>query len=263
MTETVSVVIPSRLDAVQIEAPDILWLDNAIDSIRKQTAHVQIEIIVGLDRGAVAPEKLQQAAPEIRFAVADDVGQAAAINAAAAAANGDYLAMLEDDDRWQPRFLEHALQAIQEREFVSSNQLELPPGDLVGHINDFATPSGWFMRRSLWLEIGEMDPTFRFHLDNDWLGRLSDKGKRRVHLVEATAGTSLDELREKRPFLHSFVNAKPGFNLVLRHTEDAPLVLRTANPLGGMSMIKASPQARARSEAEQSRLIEKFGRFPY
>ena len=263
MTETISVVIPSRLDAVHIEAPDLLWLDQAIDSVRKQTAHIHFEIIVGLDRGAVAPEELQQACPEIRFAVARDVGQAEAINAAAALAKGDYLAMLEDDDRWHPRFLENALQAIKECEFVSSNQLELPPGDVVGHINDFATPSGWFMRRSLWLEVGEMDPSFRFHLDNDWLGRLSDQGNRRIHLVEATAAISLEQLKEKRPFLHSFVNAKPGFNFVVRHAEDAPLVLRTANPLGGMSMIKASPQARARSESEQSRLIEKFGRFPY
>lgn len=263
MTETVSVVIPSRLDAVRIEEPDLLWLDSAIDSVRQQTVDARIEIIVGLDSGAKAPEKYRDTADEILFAEAGDVGQASAINAAAARAGGDYLAMLEDDDRWQPRFLEHALQAIKECEFVSSNQLELPPGDVVGHINDFATPSGWFMRRSLWLEIGEMDPSFRFHLDNDWLGRLSDRGNRRVHLVESTAAISLDELREKRPFLHSFVNAKPGFNFVVRHAEKAPLVLRTANPLGGMSMIKISAEARARSEAEQARLVEKFGRFPY
>ena len=263
MTESVTVVIPSQLDQVHVETADELWLDRAVASVRKQTCSLPINIVVGLDHGAAAPSRFLEDAPEITFAVADEVSQVAAINAAVTEASGTYLAMREDDDRWQPRFLEHALEAIKECEFVSSYQLELPPDDVVGHINDFATPSGWCMRRSLWPESGNMATSFRFHLDNDWLGRLSDQGNRRVHLVEAGAATNLDELKEKRPFLHSFINAKPGFNFVVRHGEDAPLVLRTANPLGGMSMIKMSPQARAQREAVQTRLIEKFGRFHY
>jgi len=246
-----------------MEKPQELWLNRAIESIRAQKSALRIEIFVGLDHGVETPKRLVEFASSVTFAVADTVGQAAAINAAAAKANGDYLAILEDDDRWQPRFLEHALKAIEKCDFVSSNQLELPPDDVVGHINDFATPSGWFMRHSLWHEVGEMDASFRYHLDNDWLGRLSDQGNRRVHLVEATAATNLDELKRKRPFLHSFANAKPGYNFVVRHAEESPLVLRTANPFGGMSMIKASPEARARSEEEQERLRQKFGRFPY
>lgn len=263
MTASVSVIIPSRLDPVHMENPQELWLDRAIESIRAQKIPFQVKIFIGLDRGVEPPKRLTELAPNVTFAVAGSVGQAAAINAAAAKANGDYLAILEDDDRWQPRFLEHALKAIEKCEFVSSNQLELPPDDVVGHINDFATPSGWFMRRSLWLEVGEMDASYRYHLDNDWLGRLSDQGNRRVHLVEASAATNLDELERNRPFLHSFANAKPGYNFVVRHAENSPLVLRTANPFGGMSMIKASPEARARSEEEQERLRQKFGRFPY
>ena len=263
MTTTVSIVIPSRLDPVFMENPDELWLDRAIESIGLQTADAHIEVIVGLDRGTEAPQRLIDGDLQVSFAVADDVGQASAINVAVKNARGDYLAMLEDDDRWQPRFLEHALQAITECEFVSSNQLELPPNDLGGYINDFATPSGWFMRRSLWSEIGEMDPSYRYHLDNDWLGRLSDQGNRRVHLVEFTAARGLDELEEKRPFLHNFITAKPGYNFVVRHAEEVPLVLRTVNPHGGISMIRAAAEARARSEEEQNRLRAKFGRFPY
>lgn len=263
MSALISIVVPSRLDPVHMEHPDRLWLDRAIESVRRQSLDNPVEIVVGLDRGTPPPPKLTSEHPDIVFAIADERGQASAINAAAALARGDYLAMLEDDDRWQPRFLEHALKAITECEFVSSNQLELPPDDVVGRINDFATPSGWFMRRSLWSEVGEMDPDYRYHLDNDWLGRLSDQGNRRVHLVEAGAATNLEDLKKQRPFLYSFATAKPGFNFVVRHAEPAPLVLRTANPFGGMSMIRDSAEARTRSEAEQERLKEKFGRFPY
>ena len=145
MTEFVTVVIPSRLDQVHVETADELWLDRAVASVRKQTCSLPINIVVGLDHGAAALSRFLEDAPDITFAVADEVSQAAAVTEA----SGTYLAMLEDDDRWQPRFLEHALEAIKECEFVSSNQLELPPDDVVGHINDFATPSGWFMPRSL------------------------------------------------------------------------------------------------------------------
>lgn len=262
MKSDISVVIPSRLDSVEVEAPDALWLDRAIASIRRQTIGLErcIEIVVGLDFGVTPPPR-----ESVYFANAaqSEGRQAAALNAAVAETHGEYLAILEDDDRWQPRFLEAAMKAIGECDFVSSNQLELPPGSVVGPINDFATPSGWFMRRTLWNEIGEMDATYRYHLDNEWLGRLSMAGKRRVHLVERGVPEDLAALEKARPFLNSYVTARPGLNRLLRHDEEFPLVLRTANPLGGMSMIRLSSEARARSDAEQEKLKAKYGRFPY
>lgn len=263
----ISVVIASRLDPIHIEDPERLWLYRAVESVRNQTVaqEKRIEIIVGLDKGTVPPAALPASVGDIAFvnAAAAEGRQAAALNAAAARTTGEFLAFLEDDDVWQPPFLEHALEAIKKCEFVSSNQLELPPDSDTGHINDFPTPSGWFMRRSLWAEVGEMDTSYQYHLDNEWLGRLSNQGNRRVHLVERTAATDIAELKEKRPFLNSFVEAKPGFNFVVRHGGDRPLVLRTTNPFGGMSMIAASEKAKARSEEEQARLIALFKRFPY
>ena len=152
--------------------------------------------------------------------------------------------------------------SIVEYDFVSSNQLEILPDGKISGINDFPTPSGWFMRRDLWDEIGGMDTSYRYHLDSDWLGRLSDAGKRRIHLIETTAPQNSEERREKRPFLSSFIDAKPGFNFVSRHDEKVPLVLRSANPQGGMSMIRTNAEARARSHEEFTRLITVYGRCP-
>lgn len=262
MNPGISVVIPSRLDAVEVEAPDLLWLDRAIESVRRQTIAkiMPVEIVVGLDAGVLAPAR-----GAVRFVNASrsEGRQAAAVNAAAARSTGEFLAFLEDDDRWHPRFLETAIRAIAVCDMVHSNQLELPPGSVAGPINDFATPSGWFMRRTLWEEIGGLNTDYRYHLDNEWLGRLSAAGKRRLHLVERSVPEDEAALEAKRPLLYSYMTARRGLNLLQRHEEEFPLVLRTANPLGGMSMIRASAEARTRSEAEQERLRAEFGRFPY
>lgn len=266
MPTVVSIVIPSRLAPVREENPQALWLERAIESIHRQTVstNAQIEIIVGIDHGTAPPENSFYGQDWIFFAItpASENGQAAAINAAAAEAQGEYLAILEDDDRWRPNFLEHGLRAIAEYDFVSSNQLETPPGGKGGHINDFPTPSGWFMGRALWDEIGGMDASYRYHLDNDWLGRLSDAGKRRLHLVEAAAPQEAEELRRKRPLLSNYLNAKPGFNFLARHDEKTPLVMRTANPQGGMATIHASAEAGLRSREEYARLQAVYGRIP-
>ena len=112
MSESVTVAIPSQLDPVAVETAEELWLDRAVESVRSQTCDLPIDVVVGLDHGATPPQRFLEGASEIAFATARETGQSAALNAAVAQAHGTYLAILEDDDRWQPRFLEHALEAI-------------------------------------------------------------------------------------------------------------------------------------------------------
>ena len=55
MTESVTVVIPSRLDQVHVETADELWLYRTVASVRKQICSLPINIVVGLDHGAAEP----------------------------------------------------------------------------------------------------------------------------------------------------------------------------------------------------------------
>jgi glycosyltransferase involved in cell wall biosynthesis len=175
-------------------------LDKAFQSIAKQAAldKVEIEIIVALDQGAQPPASFVCPA-NVRFVESHGHSQCAALNAGVQQARGEYLAFLEDDDAWHPYYAATAMAAIAHGDFVSSTQLELDEQGAVVRINDFATPSGWTMPMSTWQAIGAFDETYRFHLDNDWLGRLTRSGAKRIHMVEATAPVKLDVMQNVRP----------------------------------------------------------------
>jgi hypothetical protein len=244
----VSVIIASRLQPRPDAGPEGLWLDRALRSVRRQTAAagLDLEVVVGLDPGAALPSRFAGvvAAPAAR------PGQAAALNAAVAAATGEVLAFLEDDDYWEARRLEYGLSWLGRYDLVSSNQREVDAdGGFVG-LNDYPTPSGWLLRRAAWAAVGPFDEAFTF-VDSEWLGRANAAGLRRLHLVEAGAPD------------------RPGLRQVARHAELAstaerdPLVLRTANPAGVVGTAQAEEAARARHEADVRRLVERFGAIPW
>ncbi len=87
----------------------------------------RLAFFIGIDLDAQIPSSLG-ARPDVTFARSNGRGQAAAINAAAnaaAAQNHDFIALLEDDDQWEPNFLAWALGCLETCDFVSSNQLEV------------------------------------------------------------------------------------------------------------------------------------------
>ena len=185
------------------------------------------------------------------------------MNSAAALFNHDFIAFLEDDDEWRPPFLGVALPALEQAPFVSSTQLEIHPNGEVVCINDFPTPSGWIMRRAVWEAIGGFDETYRFHLDNEWLGRLADVKIPRIHLVESTAPTIPSLLSTLRPRLHRALTFSGGCVTLRRHQYPAPLVRRMVHRGSGMAQIQLDPEKRAVSDAENQRLIDRFGRVPW
>jgi glycosyltransferase involved in cell wall biosynthesis len=176
------VVIPSKSRPSQAT-----YLARAISSIRAQTAQRQctIDVLVCLDKDESAPPLPDRL--NVRFVEAASRGQAAALSAGAAQASADCLAFLEDDDHCHPEHVAYALHVLANAGFTSTTQLELDEKGVVARINDFPTPSGWVMPLSSWHRVGPFDETYRWHLDNEWLGRLGDSGLRRIHLVEATA----------------------------------------------------------------------------
>lgn len=253
----IAVVIPSRLQRnPAAPRPSALYVERAIASVRRQTVAAQHEIrfFVGIDQGvslALGP------------ALGDDVeithggvfSQAAALNAAAKCAvicnPPDFIAFLEDDDQWHPQKLDYQLAGLARGfDFVSCSQREVTPdGDYV-RVNDFATASGWVLRADLWSKVGPFDESFKWHLDNDFLGRLNKSGARRLHFAEHAATVN------PRPWLHQVSKFS---KIAVTDGLLEPLVTRTVNDQGGMARIARDPEARSQSQREHMMLWEKYG----
>lgn len=256
---TLSVVIPSREQASQVQL-----LTRSIGSVQAQKARdrLGIEVLVGIDLGA-EPPVLESFDFPVRVVNGSARSAQAALNCAAATANGDYIAFLEDDDVWEPDHLEMSLRALEHCAFVSGTQLEVDPEGTVVRINDFPTPTGWVMPRSTWEQVGPFDPNYRMHQDNEWLGRMAEQGVARAHLIESTAPLSLDIARQVRPWLANVVEFGGGNVRLERHDSPKPLIRRLVHSDSNMHLISINAEAKALSDADYNRLIQRYGRIPW
>lgn len=258
---SLSVVIPSRTQPAQVR-----FLERSTASIRAQTviAEFDLRIVVGVDKGASA--QLDETARRLGLTLVESAAasQAAALNAALGAADSDLVSFLEDDDVWHPRYLQNASRALGAgAAFVSSTQLEVDEDDVVLRINDFPTPSGWLLARELLARVGPFDEGYRFHLDNEWLGRLGDTGAARIHLVESTAPVDTRHIAQVRPWLMNALTLSGGNCRLGRHELPIPLVRRLVHSGSGMARIAADPALTEISRAESERLMARFGRIPW
>lgn len=260
---SIAVVIPSRL---QRSDGGRLFVEQAIEAAEGQSLPpgVSLSFFVGVDVDAQMPASLSER-DNVHFVHSQGRSQAAAINAAAAVAAQahDFIALLEDDDRWEPNFLSWALSVLATCDFVSSNQLEVDPSGGCIRVNDFPTPSGWIMTTQLWRGVGPFDETYRWHLDNDWLGRLAQSQARRVHLVEATAPITVANSQQVRPWIANVLIHGGPCSSVRRHASARPLITRLVHPGSGMSRIASDPALTAQSQEEYQQLIARYGRVPW
>jgi glycosyltransferase involved in cell wall biosynthesis len=196
------------------------------------------------------PDRLE----DVRVVEGDAAGQAAAVNAAFRASNGDLIAILEDDDLWHCRKIALQLSVLREQagiRFVSANQLEVDLAVGVARLNDFPTPSGWLIHREIWDAVGPLNESFRWHVDNEWLGRLNASGISRVHLVE--------ESGRSRALFPTLVKRS-----AVRETDEAfPLVLREVHADAATARIARTPAFKRQSRDEHHRMIDRFGEVPW
>jgi len=276
---TVSILIPSRLQKFSDGAREEYFFRRAVLSILRQSlivsGRLRPQILIGIDAGVEAPEDVARELG-VEFVNSGGTSHAVALNAAAEHIAGDYVAILEDDDQWEPQFFEIALEASQEKAFVSSSQIEVDSAGRVRRIIDYPTPSSWFMPRSVWDAVGHFDESYRWHIDTEWLGRLNERAFERVHLVEAAA-PSLDSLRritvldtlfgrrkakQARQGLLRIETANPNAR-IFRHSSNRPLVVREFHEASLHTVIEQNAGSRSQSDGEKVRLQKRFGVIPW
>ena len=265
--QLLSVLIASRLAlSTRPRANGALLVEAAIRSIRAQTAAngLELEIVVGVDRGTTVPPALVDR-DGVRIVESAGKTQAAALNAAARHIDGDFVSFLEDDDIWDPYFLETAFAALKLNSFgfASSNQLEMDETDRPLRVKDFPTMSGWLMPRATWNAVGAFDESYRWHLDNDWLGRLDRLDIPRCHLVEAGASRDLASIKRDRPEIAALLHHSHGKVRLAWHSLTLPLVRRLVHGGSGIAQIGRDAAVKAESRDEYERLIRDYGLLPW
>jgi hypothetical protein len=255
------------------------FLQRAAESISRQTliisGSMRPQIIVGIDPGTLVPAELANEL-DAEFVTSRGRWAAAALNAAAERIEGEYVAILEDDDQWEPQFLEVGIPAARTGAFVSSNQVEIDPDGKAIRVVDYSMPSGWLMNRDVWSSVGSFNESYRWHHDSEWIGRLNELGHPRVHLVEkdapepaALGSTTLVDIflgrarpKRARRGLLRFSEASSRGRLI-RHALPRPLILRQVHQRSGTTLIGRQEEARRQSEDEKRRLVARFGAMPW
>jgi tetratricopeptide (TPR) repeat protein len=152
--------------------------------------------------------------------------------------------------------------------------LESTPNDHVTHTNlgnvlgtlgrnEVPTPSGWVMKRETWQSVGGFNEKFRWHLDSDWLGRLTEKKFLRVHLVEATAPVYPQIAVQRRPWLANCLRSAGSTLRLLRHDSPWPLVKRHVHAESGTQRISKNTLLSIASQNEKNALEQRYGRIPW
>jgi hypothetical protein len=254
-----SVVIPSRTQEKQI-----IFLERSISSIYNQSIadKFNIDVIVAVDKGCHFDSAVLK---NVNFRVieSDGASQAKALNAGIGEVRNGLTAFLEDDDHWDPRYLEFATLALLKSDFVSSTQSERDENNDFKRVNDFPTPSGWVMRSTLLKNVGYFNESYRFHLDNEWLGRLRNIGASRVHLVESTAPTELELAQSSRHWLANVLKLSNGCVELVRHESPYPLINRLVHSKSGMHQISTNLELHRISMDECKMLVDTFGNIPW
>ncbi len=162
------------------------FLGEALDTIAGQS-YPDIETIVVDDGSPDASAEIASARPDVRLLREPHRGVAAARNAGVAAARGELIAFLDQDDLWHASKISLQVALLGERpelaialthvEMVLLDGTPRPPwltwltNQQPGYL-----PSTWLVRREAFERVGLFDTQYRVVCDADWLARAKDCG---------------------------------------------------------------------------------------
>jgi glycosyltransferase involved in cell wall biosynthesis len=163
------------------------FLAEAIDSVIAQSYGNQ-EIVV-VDDGSTDGSAEIARSRGVRYCLQPNQGVAAARNTGLAAAQGELIAFLDQDDTWLPHKLEAQVAFLADRPWVD---LVISPIEIV--VEPGATPMTWFepdwrmevqtvvqlgamlARKRCFDRVGTFDTRYEVASDTDWILRVRDAG---------------------------------------------------------------------------------------
>ena len=164
------------------------FLEDALRSVFGQDYQAK-EIIVVDDGSADRSVEIALACRDTRLIRQDHQGVAVARNTGLAAAAGEFIAFLDQDDLWAPdklsRQVSHFLARPEMDCLYTAAHHFLEPGtcrpawfrpNLVSVDQACYHPSSLLVRRDVFQRIGVFDPSFLDTSDVDWLTRAKDAG---------------------------------------------------------------------------------------
>jgi glycosyltransferase involved in cell wall biosynthesis len=196
---SVSILLPT------VDRPGFLL--EALECVRRQT-HQELELILVRDGGTPLSDEARALVGRLDFPAVlvehdgPPVGLAHARNRALERARADAVALLDDDDLWDPGHvaaLARALDSDSKADVVYSDAVVLnletegtrtiardfDPGIFVK--NGFIPPSSMAARRSVFERFGRFDESYRYSEDWEWLIRVHRGGGRLKRVPGATA----------------------------------------------------------------------------
>lgn len=164
------------------------FLPEALDSVVAQAVD-DIEILVIDGHSTDASVAIASRYPRVRVFAQAGSGFAGAWNEGIAAAQGEWVAFLDSDDRWTPGKLERQLQALRARPdaaaavghvrfFLGTGQ-KVPFGfrpELLEGSHVAFMPGALLARRSLFARVGAFGTQWGVASDIDWFARVKDLG---------------------------------------------------------------------------------------
>ena len=260
------VIIPSRNSEKQK-----IFLNKSVGSVINQKLDQDIEISVIICTDPTFNEENIPSSQKIKIQIcqSNKPTHADALNNGIKKFDANYVSFLEDDDYWQPNFIEVSLsflkKMLSKNKFgmTSSNQLEINSEGQVIRVNDFPTPSGWLMTAETLSHVGLFNSSYLFHLDNDWLGKAALKNVPRKHLIEAVAPINVSICSQVRPWLALVVRNSKRTCSLQRHQYLTPLVTRLVHSQSGMGQISAEKSKQDLSSKEQNLLRTTYGLIPW
>jgi len=260
------IIIPSKNSIHQK-----IFLKNSIGSIinQKIEADIEMRVILCMDPNFNKENVPSTKKLEIKIIESNKPTQAHALNSGIQKSDADYVSFLEDDDSWHPYFIEISLknlnQLLSKDKFgiTSSNELEINFANQIIRVNDFPTPSGWFMNSETLSHVGLFNTNYFLHLDNDWLGKAAQKNVPRFHLIEGLAPINEKYCAQVRPWLATVVKNSKKTCTLKRHKYLTPLVNRLVHSESGMASIAKDKLKKDLSLKEINLLETSYGLVPW